>query len=63
MEMVFAVGISILSLALVVLITLQPHSFDQPADATSNLENQVTKRSTNELLTTQQLATMSYFFM
>ena len=38
MEMVFAIGISILSLALVVLITLQPrqqHSLS--TDATSNL--------------------------
>ena len=38
MEMVFAIGISILSLALVVLITLQPRQQQSlSTDATSNL--------------------------
>ncbi len=40
MEMVFAIGISILSLALVVLITLQPRQQQSlSTDATSNLGN------------------------
>ena len=50
MEMVFAIGISILSLALVVLITLQPRQQQSlSTDATSNLGKPSYWRSHREL--------------